>query len=133
MQLSVTDEEARNFQTAVGNLVPSIETAREAWEFAGKAYENFSGRANWEDHRAAFELILYLASVDYEIKTLLHQFHVDFVNRAVWEKYLGLALCEGIPTVQNFPGLIGTSYDSRVRVLRRLQVFMLPWSSSTPK
>ena len=99
-----TEQEENDFQAAVKNLVPSIATARESWEFAGKAYSALSGRPDSEDHRVFVELVLYLASLDYETKTLLHQFHLDLENRAVWEKYLGLTLYEGIPTVQKLSG-----------------------------
>jgi len=97
------EEEAR-FKAAVDNLLPSIQRAREVWEFAGRAYATFSSRPDWPEHQAAVELILNLASVDYEVKVLLHQFHADFDNRAVWEKYLGLTLYEGITTVKTLAG-----------------------------
>ena len=87
------------FDRAVESLSPSIEKARSDWQMTALEFRAHQNQSDWRDHKAAMELILYLANLEYELKVLLQRFHQDFVNGAVWEKYLGLALFEGVTAV----------------------------------
>ena len=97
-------EEDAAYQNAVTNLGLAISTARDSWELAGQAYVALSKRDDWDKHKTTVELIMCMASLDYEIKVLLYRFNTDFENRGIWEKYLGLTLFEGIPAVRKLAG-----------------------------
>jgi hypothetical protein len=84
---------------AVSSLLPAIESARSDWQRVAIEMHQLEKDPAWDDLKSAAELIMYLTNVDYEVKVLVQRVHVDFDNRGVWEKYLGLALFEGITAV----------------------------------
>lgn len=92
------DEDAR-FDAAVENLRESADRAREQWVLAAQAYNVFRARPDWVKHKLVVELAVYLTSIDYEMKVLLHRFHTDVENRAVWERFLALEIHEATVAV----------------------------------
>lgn len=96
------------YAAAVSSLLPAIESARSDWQRVAIEIHQLEKDPDWENLKPAAELILYLTNLDYEIKVLVQRVHVDFDNRGVWEKYLGLALFEGITAVPKVVGRVVT-------------------------
>ena len=102
------------FDCAVASLSPSIEKARSDWQMTALEFRVHQNRPDWQDYKAALELILYLTNLEYELKVLLQRFHQDFVNGGVWEKYLGLALFEGISAVPRMAARVRQDLSTRL-------------------
>jgi hypothetical protein len=102
------------FEAVVESLSDAVAVARDQWQYVAVEFNAARKLDNWDEVKPAFELILYLTNLDYEIKVLVQRIHVDFANRGVWEKYLGLALYEGISAVPKLTGRVLTHLTKTV-------------------
>jgi hypothetical protein len=99
-------DEDKRFDAAVAGLKESAERAREQWALAAKTYRAMRAGKGWESVKSLAELTIYLTSLDYNLKVLLHTYHTDVGNRAVWERYLALEVYEAVDAVPKRFGLL---------------------------
>lgn len=106
-------DEDQKFRAAVDNLKASAEHAREQWVLAAQAYRQMRAGEDWPVVKPLAELTVYLTSLDYELKVLLHRYHSDVENRAVWERFLALEVYEAVEAVPKRLGAILRHADGR--------------------
>lgn len=119
--------ESAAFEAAILNLGPPIVLAREQWVLAVRAYEQLRATPDWDAQRRRVELVVYLTSLDYELKLMLQRFHQDVDNRAMWERLLALEVVEAVRGVPKRLGVLlkasGASVAERTPYMKASQRF----------